>query len=179
MSGHDYGKLAAPQSRHSRPQSRAVIGPLRAVHPERRTWLFGFSVSSWSNCGPIAQERAHERSSARPNTGRCQDRLASVSADDPGQRRRPRRLGRMRGRERRSSPLHVLPAQASGDGSDVADPGSHRRPRRARGRARTRSDSREADPRLGAAGTRVRPGPSRSASASSSPNPTQRPRRLP
>ena len=37
MSGHDRGKLAAPQSRHSRPRSRAVIGPLKAVHREPRT----------------------------------------------------------------------------------------------------------------------------------------------
>jgi hypothetical protein len=33
-SGHDYGKLAAPQLRHSRRRSRAVMGPLRAVDHE-------------------------------------------------------------------------------------------------------------------------------------------------
>jgi hypothetical protein len=37
MRGHDYGKLAAPQLRHSRPRSRAVIGPSRAVDPEPGT----------------------------------------------------------------------------------------------------------------------------------------------
>ena len=38
--GHDRGKLAAPQLRHSRPRSRAVIGPLRAVHHEPGTSRF-------------------------------------------------------------------------------------------------------------------------------------------
>lgn len=116
MSGHDRAKPAAPQLRHSRRRSRAVIGPLRAVHHKRGTCRFaGRSgqtslLSGWLRipvavstkrqhasrsaeaAGSLVQSRTNParagtvRAVAQTDTGRSQDGEALSVAGVPAAR---------------------------------------------------------------------------------------------